>query len=337
MSVTTRGGSYQVAFSHGGRRYRKQFQTHSEAAQWEADARASLTRGEEPADAGKVSGEVLLTLQEALQRTYQRYWQGSKSEQHLLLNGRLVVEALGPDRDVRSVTARDLDWLIDRLKTTERNSNATINRKLSALSKILKTAERYDPEFRMPRIEKLREPEGRTKVFTDDEIEAMCVAARDLGKPWLADLIIIGMDTGLRLSEIINLRYDDVLTATKGDLWITVRESKNGKSRRIPCTSRVVEILQTHRTHGREVFDQTFPHKSAVQTAWGQVRSHMGRQNDKDWVFHTLRHTFCSNLVRNGVDVLTVAKLAGHSSIQVTMRYAKLAPDNLSEAIGVLN
>lgn len=333
MTVTARGGSYQVAFSHAGRRYRKQFQTHSEAAQWEADARASLTRGEEPADAGKVSGENL-TLQEALQRTYQRYWQGSKSEQHLLLNGRLVIEALGPERNVRSVIARDLDWLIGHLKD-KRNSNATINRKLSALSKILKTAERYDPEFRMPRIEKLREPEGRTKVFTDDEIEDMCRVARHLCKPWLADLIIIGVDTGLRLSEIIKLENQDI-GADRDDhdkLWIRVRESKNGKSRQVPCTNRVTAVLR------RMLMDDwiSYPNKSAVEHAWKQVRAHLDKTDDKDWVFHTLRHTFCSNLVRNGVDVLTVAKLAGHSSIQVTMRYAKLAPDNLSEAIGVLN
>lgn len=331
MTVTTRGGSYQVAFTHAGRRYRKQFQTHNEAVQWEADARASLTRGEEPADAGSRVGGESLTLQEALQRTYQRYWQGSKSEQHLLLNGRLVLEALGPDRNVRSVTASDLDWLIGHLKDRG-NSNGTINRKLSALSKILKTAERYDPEFRMPRIEKLREPEGRTKVFTEKEIEDMCRAACDLGKPWLADMIVIGVDTGLRLSEILNLDFHNDLHWDVAGVrtWLVVRNTKNGTTRRVPCTDRVEDVVH-------DAIERGLPNKSAVEHAWKQVRVHLGKTDDKDWVFHTLRHTFCSNLVRNGVDVLTVAKLAGHSSIQVTMRYAKLAPDNLAKAIGVLN
>ena len=50
-------------------------------------------------------------------------------------------------------------------------------------------------------------------------------------------------------------------------------------------------------------------------------------------VFHTLRHTFASWLVQNGVDLYTVQKLMGHSSISMTERYAHLAQDNLKSAV----
>jgi site-specific recombinase XerD len=48
---------------------------------------------------------------------------------------------------------------------------------------------------------------------------------------------------------------------------------------------------------------------------------------------HTLRHTFASHLVMNGVDLPTVMKLMGHSDIQTAMIYAHLAPDHLANAV----
>jgi site-specific recombinase XerD len=52
---------------------------------------------------------------------------------------------------------------------------------------------------------------------------------------------------------------------------------------------------------------------------------------------HTLRHTFASHLVMAGVDLATVQKLLGHSSITTTMIYAHLAPDHLRAAVEKLS
>ena len=51
---------------------------------------------------------------------------------------------------------------------------------------------------------------------------------------------------------------------------------------------------------------------------------------------HTLRHTFASHLVMQGVDLPTVMKLMGHADIQTTMIYAHLAPDHLADAVNKL-
>jgi site-specific recombinase XerD len=58
--------------------------------------------------------------------------------------------------------------------------------------------------------------------------------------------------------------------------------------------------------------------------------------DDKQAVPHALRHTFVSRLVQRGVPILSVKELAGHKTIDVTLKYAHLAPHNLKSAIDVL-
>ena len=56
-----------------------------------------------------------------------------------------------------------------------------------------------------------------------------------------------------------------------------------------------------------------------------------------DFRVHDLRHTFASSLVQGGVPSLEVAKLLGHSTIEMTERYAHVSPENLKAAVGVLD
>ena len=58
---------------------------------------------------------------------------------------------------------------------------------------------------------------------------------------------------------------------------------------------------------------------------------------DRHVRFHDLRHTFASHLIMKGVDLRTVAKLMGHRDIEMTMRYAHLAPDHLQAAVDALD
>ena len=53
--------------------------------------------------------------------------------------------------------------------------------------------------------------------------------------------------------------------------------------------------------------------------------------------FHDLRHDFASNLVQAGIDIYTVKELLGHKDLKMTVRYCHLAPENLRDAVKVLD
>ncbi len=53
----------------------------------------------------------------------------------------------------------------------------------------------------------------------------------------------------------------------------------------------------------------------------------------KGQVAHALRHTFASHFIQNGGNIVTLQRILGHSSLAMTMRYARLAPDHLVDAI----
>src|SRR5581483_6241650 len=57
----------------------------------------------------------------------------------------------------------------------------------------------------------------------------------------------------------------------------------------------------------------------------------------QNFTWHCLRHTFASRLVMAGVDIRTVAELMGHKSLQMTMRYAHLAPHHTAAAVAKLD
>jgi integrase len=61
------------------------------------------------------------------------------------------------------------------------------------------------------------------------------------------------------------------------------------------------------------------------------------RAGIKNLTFHTLRHTFATRLVLSGVDLATVSKLLGHSTIQMTMRYSHPTPEALKNAVSKLD
>ncbi len=206
-------------------------------------------------------------------------------------------------------------------------SPSTINRELTCLKTCLNRAVDWEKLVRNPaaRVKKFREPNAKERILTIVETERMLAEASEDLRP----VLVVALNTGMRKSEILSLRWKDV-DFVKG--FIHIADSKSGRSRDIPMNSPVFETLHD-RSRAREfVFEnpETKARTLDVRTAFkGACR----RAEIKGVRFHDLRHTAASRMVEAGIDLVTVSKILGHASIQMTMRYAHPTPENMRLAV----
>jgi integrase len=138
----------------------------------------------------------------------------------------------------------------------------------------------------------------------------------------------------MRRGEILALTWDCV----DFDLGIvTVLNSKNSESRNIPMNTILTRELANLKllANSKYVFsrDGEKPPKS-IRTAWENA---LRRARIEDFRFHDLRHTFASNLVMAGADIVTVKELLGHKTITMTMRYAHLNQEHKKKVVSYLD
>lgn len=330
MPVVPRGNSYQATVHHQGERIRKSFRTKSEAEAWELQTKAALLRGGIVSEAPNPVKGNPQTMMQLFELTYQRYWKNSNAEKSSRINGLKIVSSLGENTPPSLIDEARVDDLIFTFEV-EGISDSTINRRLSALSKMLTFAHERGYIKRKPKIERKKEPQGRIRYLTEQEEKTMLDYFKHIHQPLMHDLVAVGLDTGMRLGEIQRLKARDL-----SEGLVSIWKAKNNKPRSIPLTDRAREILEKRAFMFPEgTLFEDWTH-SRIRHYWDTARRHMGLMRDPQFVPHAMRHTFCSRLVQRGVDILTVCKLAGHSSVNVTMRYAHLAPHNLSNAIKAL-
>jgi integrase len=157
-------------------------------------------------------------------------------------------------------------------------------------------------------------------------------------------MIVVGLRTGLRIGELLALRWDDVdLVGGR----VMVRRSvsrgiigtpKNGRSREIPLSDQALGALNGHRhLRGELVFSggtgRLLNRGECKWPLWGACR----RAGLRRVGWHTLRHSFASHLAMRGVPLKAVQELLGHSTMDMTMRYAHLSPDVRRDSVRLLD
>tara|TARA_R100000664_G_scaffold33551_1_gene50977 strand:+ start:623 stop:1666 length:1044 start_codon:yes stop_codon:yes gene_type:complete len=331
MSIRADGRTFQATVVHKGVRKRRRFGTFEDAEIWAAQAKADLVAGRLPdmgdtpqrAEPGKPK-----TLGEIVEYTYRNHWSGQKSGADSHRNALKCCDILGAHTPIKSV---DL-FMIDRLTLglqAEGLGNGTINRKLAALSKCLTIAKDLGIIDSKPKVTKRTEKVGRIRWFTDDELREMTAYFNHLGHSDFAHWVRFQADTGFRCGETRSLEWQDI----QGD-FVILPDSKSGSPRGVPMTKAARAAVEAMRLHKQGPFKwATAGH---IRNWWDRLRLHMEWANDKEAVPHALRHTFCSRLVQRGVPILTVKELAGHLSLETTLRYAHLAPHNLVDAVNLL-
>ena len=180
------------------------------------------------------------------------------------------------------------------------------------------------------------------------EIELQSILSRE-NNQLLKDIYIFAFNTGMRITEIVHLKWNQVSLEERTIRVMNTEEfiTKGKRERIIPVNEKVFNVLQNvlpkiidikksnyvFKKNGRrfnsEYLSKAF--KAAVREA--------EKENviDSKIHFHDLRHSFASNLAQKGVSLYIIKELLGHTDIKTTMIYAHLKPENLRNAVELLN
>ena len=177
-----------------------------------------------------------------------------------------------------------------------------------------------------------RNKEAKVTRFLEEHEALRIVSCAD---EWVRPIIMVGLYTGLRLSNVLNLTWNQVDFIGK---WIQVEQTKNGEAVKIPICGPLLDTLKylnrVRRLHDNHVFpyDGRFDaFKLRVQRACKRAHKVAGFE----WLraFHDYRHFFISFLVNRNVNLAVVAELAGHNNLTVTKRYSHINDKAKREAV----
>ena len=213
---------------------------------------------------------------------------------------------------------------------------ATLNRDLRLLAQILKQAERERFIGRSPfDLGKFFQNESKERrkphILTWEEQEKLLAVA----PPRIRVLTVLGVETGMRTGEMLNLCWEDVdfLSGT-----IKVEKSKTQAGiRSVPMSALcTLELLKWRNLVGQEL-EWVFPsfsnrrHKlQGGRKAWASALKRAGLSY---FPIYYLRHAFASRLTAAGVSPITIAQMLGHSSTQIVPRYAVVLDQNRLDAM----
>ncbi len=204
---------------------------------------------------------------------------------------------------------------------------AAVNRPLALLRHLLRLAhEEWEVLEVVPRVRLEKEPQGRLRWLTQDEITRLLNACGKSRNKELRAAVVVALNTGLRLSELLGLNWIYV-DLSRG--VVRLEMTKSGRRREVPLNDDSYQafVSLTPKPEGR-VFQTRF-----IKTAYNNA---VATAKLDDVNFHTLRHTFASWAVMRGVSLKELQELLGHASLAMTMRYAHLAPERLRTAVGRL-
>jgi integrase len=241
-------------------------------------------------------------------------------------------KALRPDK----LTDFALAGYVKRRKE-EGAALATINREMSTLSHFLSRA--FDWKWTKDRLKVPKSAESRKKVVTLTEAEQQSLMNAAVGDQdpltWL--FVAIAMGTGMRHSEILRIRWEDIDADSRR---IYIGKAKAGQ-REQPMPQWLATLLVQEREQRADKQGWAFPTKTA--NAKHPNRQSMAEQfaravkraklDPAKVTPHVLRHTAITGLVRAGVDLPTIQKISGHKTLAMVLRYTHLTDDHVDQAV----
>ena len=325
---TTRSGkkSFQVRVRIDGHKKFETFPTLTMAREWRDIQRSAIAQ--------KI---ITPTSAHTVSQAINRYFEKDLPEKSAR-NYRPILEwwrsRIGEKR-LTDITRADLILLRDDMGDEENPlSNSSKNRYCAYLSVVFTKAVYWEwlNSSTFFKFEKLKEPRGRTRFFSDEERQRLLDACRL--NPDLYTLVVLALHTGCRKSEMTTLRWREVDFSHQ---TVKLLDTKNGDQRLVPLVGLAFDVLKERSKVRRLGCEFVFPARmgngswSPTSKEWKRTIKKAGLDNFR---IHDLRHSAASTMAMSGMTVLEIAAVLGHKTLSMTQRYSHLADSHLVDRVG---
>ena len=247
------------------------------------------------------------------------------------------------DKPIKQITIQDIElFKNERIKQV---AKMTVNVDLRTLKAVFNLAIKWSWLKDNPsrHVKLLSIPQKEILSFSQEEIKLIINNIDDVT---LKNIVIFGLLTGCRLNEICNVQLNDI---DFENLTLRIRnkpnfKTKTGKIRNIPISDELNNLLKSILNTENNIINLYEPErylfltkriaqhrKDCVTMSFKKVLRKLNLP--EKFHFHCLRHTFITQLIKNGVNINYVKEIAGHSDIKTTMNYIHIVTEDLREAV----
>ena len=238
-------------------------------------------------------------------------------------------------RDINEIEARDIRDFQKHLATLVHETgqkkgkrllaDTSINRYSSAISALIKHAVLKKRATYVPYVRYKSEGDGRPRFFTKQEQERLVAFLRRSRAPWMADMVILSLQTGMRHGEILKIGTEHSKLIEGGKMPVLrLYETKNGDARSVKL-NKVAKAAYDALSAGNWYSHRMF------YNVWAEARETIAT-GDKDFVFHVCRHTAATKMANDlNINTELIGKVLGHRCAQTTMKYIKVTDESMEE------
>lgn len=243
---------------------------------------------------------------------------------------RRMEEFFGKNTPINAIEREEVDAFVRWLQRQEFKGRKlgpkTVRHYARLLGAAMRLAQRYGyvAENVVAGAKLPKEPEPRNREITCDEFSRISEAISQ-GSYWVVQLCWY---CGLRLREAFELEWKRI-DLDKGLLIFKEEHTKTRSSRRVPIPDELLVKLRAVPEPLRNgIFGEGAP--QTVTRAMGRCTEKLGIADAR---LHDFRHSYATRLRRQGVDIMTIAKLMGHTNMQTLSRYMEINEEDLVKAV----
>jgi integrase len=338
-------GRWQASVWDGqtGKNIRRQFPSKSLAVKWRTEAQNKVLHGEH--EASKRGGLRFSDAVDMFCDWSKTNLRPSTSKTDEGVMRRLKAHPIFANKKVEQITSLDIEhFKKDRMQNKSRHGNRDHDRPLSKrgvdydigrLKRLFTLLMDWGHCSKNPanKVKLFKEESAPVRILSNSEEKALLKACI----PYLKDIVIFALNTGLRRKEIMELKRKQI-NLPNSSLFIPAYKAKGKKDRHIPLNESALKVLRRIKT-SKEPEAYVFGNSNGtiqqnLERVWRRALKDSGVTGFR---FHDLRHTFASRLVMKGVDLVALKELLGHADIKMTLRYAHLAAGHLLDAVRKLD